>query len=94
MVRVSQPGPAVAGIQLEIDGFKVPELVNLTIKCPIDGLVTIEVLTYATTPFEVEFSKEVNVVFKDAGLRERLESLIERWPQGSVCAAELKEILK
>lgn len=67
------------GVKLEIDGFEVPELRDIVIRCPVGELVTVTADVYATKPFEIDLKtalvKFTNVAVADAA--RELVQLIE-----------------
>lgn len=65
------------GVKLEIDGFNVPELADVTVRCPVDGLVTITADVLATRPFEIDLEdSKVQVFFHNALLAHEVRKLI------------------
>lgn len=63
------------GVKLEIDGFNVPELRDVTVRCPVDGLVEVTADVFATRPFEIEL-KTAQVNFHNSSLADAARKLV------------------
>jgi hypothetical protein len=63
MIKITQNEHG--GVQLEIDGFVVPELTHLSVDCPVDHPIKVQAHVLGTEPFALEVdTARVEIVYR------------------------------